>query len=232
MQSQSNVKISRISVVIPVLNDARNLDRLLRELRVYGLDDVTVVDGRSTDDPKQCIRFERFVECDPNRGCQIALGIEQTTGDWIWILHADTRISEAAVHELKTMMTDASWGRFDVVFDSRKTIFKVISWAMNVRSALTGICTGDQGIFIARHLLDKVSELPNQPLMEDLAISKQLRKLARPKRIRSPLVASPRKWNSEGIYRTIWKMTWLRFLYFCGRDPIKLATRYYSDAQS
>ena len=103
---------------------------------------------------------------------------------------------------------------------------------MNQRSHLTGICTGDQGIFIRRELFRELGGFAAIPLMEDIEFSKRLkqRKLA-PYRVRSPLKTSSRRWQEHGIVRTILLMWSLRLRYFLGASPQTLVERYYGKKQ-
>ena len=98
---------------------------------------------------------------------------------------------------------------------------------MSWRSAASGIATGDQGIFVHRELLDLVGGIPKQPLLEDVELCRRLRRLAKPVVMSEPLVTSARRWQRDGITRTIMLMWWLRFRYFMGADPQALARHYY-----
>lgn len=223
----------RISVVVPVLNDAAALAALLGDLAGSGLE-IVVADGGSRDgSPALAARQgARLVSCKPGRGRQLDEGAKAAGGDWLWFLHADSRVSAAALAEIAGLPGQPpGWGRFDVQLDGSgrlaKMLLRAVAALMNRRSALTGICTGDQGIFVHRALLDAVAGMPRQPLMEDIELSRRLRRLARPRRLRGPLRPSARRWLSRGAVRTILSMWALRLRYWLGASPERLAREYY-----
>lgn len=107
-----------------------------------------------------------------------------------------------------------------------RALLRLVAVLMNRRSLLTGICTGDQGMFVHRALLDAVGGMPRQPLMEDIELSRRLRRLARPRRLRGPLLASARRWLAEGPLRTVLSMWGFRLRYLLGASPERLARAY------
>jgi rSAM/selenodomain-associated transferase 2 len=222
-----------ISIVIPVLNDATALRRLLDDFDALGVTDVEriVVDGGSSDASLTIAgqRAARALSAPRGRATQLAAGVTAARGDWLWLLHADSRIDAAvwAALERAITMPNVSWGRFDVRLDDPHPAFRMIETLMNVRSRLTGICTGDQGIFVRRRLLEAIGGIPIQPLMEDIELSKRLRRLAPPLCIRTRLTAAARRWRAHGIVNTVLLMWRLRLAYFFGAAPAALARRYY-----
>jgi hypothetical protein len=143
-------------------------------------------------------------------------------------LHADTLLPESAdaliVDGLKR--SRRGWGRFDVVISGGNPLLRVVAWLMNVRSRLTGIATGDQAIFVTRSLFTAAGGYPEIALMEDIALSKRLKRFGRPLCLRHRLVASGRRWEKHGVVRTILLMWRLRLAFWLGADPGKLAVRY------
>ncbi len=110
--------------------------------------------------------------------------------------------------------------------DSPRLLLRVVAWFMNKRSALTGICTGDQGIFVRRDGFEHLGGYAPIPLMEDIELSRRLKRFSRPARIRTPVVSSARRWEQGGILRTILLMWRLRLLYWLGVSPEWLARQY------
>ncbi len=224
-----------LTVVIPVLDDARPLDRLLAELRAAAgaALDIVVVDGGSRDDSGAIARRwgARLIESAPGRGSQLQQGVVAGRGDWLWLLHADTSDVAAALAFLQDNLgTAPGWGRFDVAFDQPSALLGVVSAMMNWRSRWSGICTGDQGIFAHRRLLESVGGVPRQPLMEDIELSRRLKPLCRPQARTEVLTTSARRWRQRGVVRTIASMWWFRLRYWLGTDPAQLARRYYRGA--
>ena len=228
-----------ISVVVPVLDDAAALAALLGDLKGSGLE-IVVADGGSRDGSAALVARlgARLISCPPGRGRQLDEGVKAAGGDWLWFLHADSRVSAAVLAEIAGLVSQPpGWGRFDVQLDGEqigngcswpaKALLRMVAALMNRRSALTGICTGDQGIFVHRALLDAVAGMPRQPLMEDIELSRRLRRLARPRCLRGPLRASARRWLSRGPVRTILSMWAFRLRYMLGASPERLAREYY-----
>jgi hypothetical protein len=108
-----------------------------------------------------------------------------------------------------------------------RLIFRIISFCINLRSRISGIATGDQAIFISRALFDRAGGYPPIALMEDIALSRRLRRYRRPRCLSARAITSSRRWEQRGIMKTILLMWWLRLRYFLGADPEKLAKHYY-----
>lgn len=217
-----------VSAIVPVLNDAGPLRGLLSGLTGCDGLEVIVVDGGSRDDPAGvCRRFHaRCLAARRGRAAQLRAGIAEAQGRMLWLLHADTGATAAHANALRALAGRDVWGAFGVRLAGAHPAFAVIGALMNGRSRLTGICTGDQGIFVARPLLDAIGGLPDQPLMEDIELAKRLRRLARPRRLPVPLPVSPRRWERDGVARTVLLMWELRLRYVLGASPERLARRY------
>jgi len=154
-------------------------------------------------------------------------GAQAARGTVLWFLHADTLAPPDADHLLLAALDrGAVWGRFDVRLSGRQPLLRVVERLMNLRSCLSSIATGDQGIFVRRAAFDATGGFPDQPLMEDIALSARLKQIGKPVCLRPPLITSSRRWESRGILRTILLMWRLRLLYALGADPARLAQLY------
>jgi rSAM/selenodomain-associated transferase 2 len=214
----------RLSVVVPALNEAGGIRAALEALaplRARG-HEVILVDGGSSDGTVEMAAglCDRVVKASRGRALQMNAGARAATGDVLLFLHADTRLPPRA-EEL--ILNSSIWGRFDVQIEGRHPLLKVVAWAMNLRSRLTGIATGDQAIFVRRAAFPGFPEIA---LMEDVALSKLLKRRCAPACLRARVVTSGRRWESRGVLRTIFLMWRLRFLYFLGASPERLARRY------
>ncbi|MDE0646384.1 MAG: TIGR04283 family arsenosugar biosynthesis glycosyltransferase [Gammaproteobacteria bacterium] len=229
-QEQIRSRLREISIIIPVRDDREKLSKLLQELREYPEFEVVVVDYQSTDDPGS-LDFE-FVFCESpvvGRGNQIYLGIEHATRDRLWILHADTTLNQAAIAGLACAFDTHKWGSFNVHIRYSRWMYRVVETMMNLRSRLTGISTGDQGVFVERELLEAIGGFPQIPLMEDIALCTRLKKIYWPYRIKAKIGTSARRWERDGIWKTIVQMWRYRYRYFRGHSTTKLYREYYHD---
>ena len=218
---------TKVCVVVPVLNDARCLALLIADLRAQPGLEIVAVDGGSEDDSLAVASAVDTVRSAPrNRGGQLQAGVAATERDWLWFLHADTRLNSPSVEALAVAMDEPGWGFFSIRLDGVSWPYRLIEAAMNWRSSATGIATGDQGIFVHRELLDTIGGVPGQALMEDVELCKRLRRVAKPRRIPVPIVTSARRWQGRGIARTVIHMWGLRLRYFLGADPEVLARCY------
>lgn len=220
-----------ISIIIPTLNEADQIGDCLsplQPLRRAG-HEVIVVDGGSTDATaaKAAALADDVIVCSSGRARQMNEGAERASGDLLVFLHADTRLPEQADRILAhAVNSNRCWGRFDVRLSGRGPALRVIEWCMNIRSRLTGIATGDQTLFVTRELFKAVGGFPDIALMEDIALSRKLKKFAAPICLKEKVLASSRRWEKYGVIRTVLHMWSLRARYFFGADPARLAREY------
>jgi len=221
----------RLSIIIPLLNEAETiaarLDALLA-LRARGVE-VIVVDGGSTDGSagRAAPFADRVITAPRGRGRQMNAGAEQATGEVLLFLHADTVLPDLATERIEEVMEGgALWGRFDVRIEGASIMLPVVAALMNMRSRLTGIATGDQAIFITREAFARVGGFPDIPLMEDIAFSSAMRRIARPACLAEKVTTSGRRWEKHGVWRTILTMWWLRLRFWLGVSPQALAREY------
>ena len=225
--------MQQVSIIIPTLNEAEHiLDTLkdLEDLRRAG-HEVIVVDGGSTDDTMKLVAAyaDKLISSPKGRARQMNAGAEVANGELLWFLHADTRVPGEVVKVLWQLSTsETEWGRFNVHLSGKALLLRLVEAMMNLRSCVTGIATGDQGIFVNTELFNTVGRYPDIPLMEDIALSKALKQVSRPVCLKQTLITSSRRWEEQGILRTIFLMWRLRFAYFLGASPEDLARRYYS----
>lgn len=193
--------------------------------------EIIVVDGGSREPIPASQRelLDHFVETGRGRAAQMNDGARLASGDVLLFLHVDTRIPPDGCQLLCSAMRDHSeaWGRFDVRLSGDRWVFRIIEHAISTRSHVTGIVSGDQGLFVRRSVFEQLGGYAPIPLMEDIEISKRLRRISWPVRIRDPVVTSSRRWEDKGVFSTILLMWWLRLLFFCGASPEKLVKIYY-----
>lgn len=221
----------KISVVVPMLNERLALPELLEHLLTLKRQGVEIllVDGASQDDSAAFARTLGFAVLDSVRGRarQMNAGAQAATGDALLFLHADTRLPTHAIAQVQeALVRGAMWGRFDVRIEGNSPWLRLIALLMNLRSRWSGIATGDQAIFVKRADFDAAGGFPDQPLMEDIELSKRLKRLAKPTCLRGPAVTSGRRWETRGVWRTILLMWRMRWAYWLGASAESLAERY------
>lgn len=159
---------------------------------------------------------------------QMNAGSDSAKGEVLWFLHADSQLNVmACLHQMMSALgSDKQWGRFDIRLSGSDWRLRVVEKLMNWRSAFTGIATGDQGIFISRYLFKQHQGYTDIPLMEDIELSRRLKKLCYPARCMEPVTTSSRRWERNGIFRTILLMWYLRLAYALGVNPVQLKKLY------
>lgn len=218
----------RLSIVTPVLNEAARLPELLARLATLDAQ-IIVVDGGSRDGSPDIALAAgvTVIDSPPGRARQMNAGAAATDGEVLLFLHADTVLPADAVRLIRDALAGGRvWGRFDVVIDGRPKMLRVVATLMNLRSRLSGIATGDQAMFVTRSAFDAVGGFPEQPLMEDIELSKRLLRQSCPACIGAPVRTSGRRWEQRGVWRTIVLMWRLRWDYWRGVPASELAERY------
>lgn len=222
----------KISIIVPVLNEAATLMAFLQHLqplREMG-HQLIIVDGGSCDQSFSAAEplCDLVLHSERGRAKQMNAGVTQADGDWLLFLHADTQLPQPFHYWCDRIKNNEQiWGCFDVNLSGRKWYFRVIETCMNWRSALTAIATGDQAIFVRREQFVKLGGFAEMPLMEDVELSRRLRRINSPVRIKQSVRTSSRRWEERGVFRTIWLMWDLRLRYFLGVSPVDLEKRYY-----
>ena len=220
-----------LSIVIPARNEAQALPLLLAdlaELRGAGAE-LLLVDGGSQDGTCALAedRVDRVLHCAPGRARQMNLGAAAAQGDYLWFVHADTRVGPQALKALQAALRQRPlWGRFDVRLSGGGLALGVIGRMISLRSRITGIASGDQGLFVDRRQFEALGGYADIPLMEDIELCQRLKRRQRPCCLRAVLQTSSRRWQQNGVWRTVWLMWCLRLAYYCGTSPEKLARRY------
>ena len=221
----------KLSIIIPALDEAAGIVAALEALaplRASG-HEVIVADGGSGDGTRELAAAlaDRVVAAPRGRARQMNAGAGVAGGHALLFLHADTRLPANADRLIFHSLKKHPWGRFDVAIDGRSPLLAVVAFFMNLRSRLTGIATGDQAIFVRR---DAFPGFPEIALMEDVAFSKAMKRRTPPACLRERVSTSGRRWERNGVVRTVILMWRLRLAYFLGASPDELARQYANEA--
>ncbi|MGZ5052758.1 MAG: TIGR04283 family arsenosugar biosynthesis glycosyltransferase [Methylobacter sp.] len=218
------------SIIIPTLNEQPTIAQCLLALQpLRGRAEIIVADatpGQPIANGPNASLADKIVASAQGRARQMNAGANHASGDVLIFLHADTYLPDNALALIEQNLDGKHWGRFDIRLSGEHFMFKVISWMMNLRSRLTGIATGDQTIFVTRQAFAAVGQYPDIALMEDIVLSKALKKIGPPACLKAKAESSGRRWERYGIYRTILLMWTIRLRYFLGADPQRLAELY------
>ena len=223
-----------ISVIIPTLNEAATIGETLRRLRSSGSCEVIVVDGGSDDGTPELARPQADLVLSAGRGraTQMNVGARAASGQVLLFLHADTVLPPDFPALLENALRNPRvvGGRFDVRLDAEGWLFRLVETLMNLRSRLSRIATGDQAIFVRSRTFLELGGYREAELMEDLELSYRLKRRGELACLHERVVTSARRWQRDGIVRTIVLMWLLRFLYFIGVSPRYLKT-FYADTR-
>ena len=221
-----------LSIIIPALDEAEHIVATLdslQPLRRRGVE-IIVADGGSRDNTANLARerADQVLTVPAGRARQMNAGAAAALGEILCFVHADSRMPEGADGLIVDGLSRSrrSWGRFDVSIAGTHPMLRVIAQLMNWRSRLTGIATGDQGLFLTRSLFEAAGRFPEIALMEDIALTRQLKRYSPPLCIAHRLMTSGRRWEKHGVWRTMLLMWRLRLAYFFGADPDRLARQY------
>jgi len=220
-----------VSVIVPTLDEASGIAQTLAALRrqTEPVLELIIADGGSTDGTADVARplADRVIAAQRGRARQMSSGASVAAGDVLWFVHADTVPGEGAVAAIRAAVRGGQcWGRLRSRLDGRRWPFRVIERFIHWRALATGISTGDQTLFVTRDAFERVGGFPDLPLMEDLAITRALRRIQWPAACPVNATTSSRRWERDGIWRTVRLMWWLRLAFWLGADPARLARRY------
>ena len=223
-----------VSVIIPVLNEGRSLRDLLESIQSWRKNghEIILVDGGSDQRDNDSVEHlvDKTIKTPAGRALQMNEGAKQARNEIFFFLHADSSLGDNSISDLVQglQMSKHAWGRFDIKLSGRHWMLRMIESMMNARSRITGIATGDQGIFVYREIFNQINGYANIELMEDIEISKRLKKISRPLCLTTHITTSSRKWEQKGIVKTMALMWFLRLAFFIGVSPRRLSSIYYS----
>jgi rSAM/selenodomain-associated transferase 2 len=225
----------KLSVIVPMLNEAGAIGATLAAIRVGAPDaEIVVVDGGSADGSVEIARprCEVVIIGERGRAQQMNAGAARSSGDVMVFVHADTIVPESFARDIETALADPSviGGRFDIRLDDDHPLCALIGSLISLRSRLSRTATGDQAIFVRRTIFDALGGFRDLPICEDLDFARRLKRAGRLACLRTKVITSARRWRRGGILRTSIRMWTIRLLYLAGVSPVHLS-RLYSDVR-
>ena len=223
-----------ISVIVPVLNEEKSIAATLQALAHLQPDETIVVDGGSQDRTAEIAAGcgVKVIPSERGRARQMNSGAREASGDILLFLHADTRLPPTAFSDIAGAMGDPRYvgGRFDVELDGKHWLLPLVGRLISYRSRLSKVATGDQALFVRRAVFQRMGGFADIPLMEDIAFCRRLKGLGDLACLRSRVVTSARRWEVDGVWRTIFRMWTLKLLYLTGVSPARLK-QFYADTR-
>jgi rSAM/selenodomain-associated transferase 2 len=223
-----------ISVIVPALNEEHVIAANIEALKCLAPYEIIVVDGGSDDGTRDICARSGVTVLSSGRGRarQMNLGAEQARGDVLLFLHADTRLPASALSDIAESLGDSRYvgGRFDIELDGERWMLKVIGRMISYRSRISRVGTGDQAIFIRRDIFQRMGGYLDVPLMEDIALCRALKRRGKIACLRSRVITSARRWENDGVWRTIVRIWILKLLYLAGVSPSRLK-RFYAETR-
>lgn len=218
-----------ISVIIPILNEAKILEKTLSELQSeLGAHELIVVDGGSTDGSVQIAeKYGRVIASESGRAKQLNTGAASATGDILVFLHADVWVEPGALASVATALSSGYvGGGFQQKIDGTHFLYRTIEIAGNMRGRYLKVFYGDSGIFLKRSDFEKIGGFPEVPILEEMEFSKKLRQLGKTTLVTPHIHISARRWETNGIVRTTLNNWLITLLYFLKFSPAQLAKLY------
>jgi rSAM/selenodomain-associated transferase 2 len=239
-----------LSIIVPVLNEADTIVSCLDQLQKitafysYYTIEIIVVDGGSADNTLLLAKplADQVLRAPKGRAKQMNAGAKNAAGEFLLFLHSDTKLpfigdgfaGEKDVNTFPFINSveinkgeENHWGFYPVKLSGKHIFFRIIETMINSRSRLTSVATGDQCLFVKRKVFADEAGFSDIPLMEDVELTKRLRKKYKPYLASSCVTTDSRRWEKIGIIKTVLLMWYLRGLYCLGVSPSSLVKQYY-----
>ena len=221
----------KISVIIPVLNEAANLEKTLAQAQEDRDVEIIVVDGGSEDDTVEIAKkhgVKVMISPQPGRSFQMNFGAQKATGNILLFLHGDTILPEGYIQKIIIAFTETETiaGAFELAIDGEKLSLRLVEKAVNWRSRLLSLPYGDQGIFVKASVFWELGGFPSLPIMEDFIFIRKLRSLGKITILPAPVITSGRRWQKLGVWKTTLLNQVIVMGYWLGVSPERLARWY------
>jgi rSAM/selenodomain-associated transferase 2 len=225
----SGIRPTKISVIIPTLNEAETIHRLIKSLQEIPELEIIVSDGGSRDGSIEQLRQSGVVvvQSKPGRGEQLNAGVRAASGDILFFLHADSRLQESVAAQIRQSVDmGIQWGCCRLKFDEDILFFRILAQGSDWRARYLSMCYGDQGIYCTRTFFDSVGGFPDWSFLEDLEFSRRARRRVKACVLKEQIITSTRRFRMYGLWRTFWKIQGVKVLFTLG-FPLPYIKRFY-----
>ena len=225
--------MSKISIIIPTINEANNLPLLLSDLSsIQKEGEIIIVDSGSEDktiDVANIYGAKVFISKERNRGLQLDIGAKNSKGEWLIFLHADTRLTHDWFKKINSFLkgNKDSIYYFEFKINNKKIIYRILEILVNFRSKFFKQPYGDQGLIIHRTTYFKNNGFRKIPLMEDVDFLRRLNNKKDLKQLNLPIFISARKWERTNIFFQAIKNWHFRRRWLKGESLKSIYSDYY-----
>jgi rSAM/selenodomain-associated transferase 2 len=223
---------AKISIIIPTLNEAANIEKSIASIPISQQIEVMIVDGGSRDQTIEIAQRlgVKILSATGGRAIQMNVGAGVATGEILLFLHADTLLPAGFATMVQTALASKDLtpiaGAFALRIDAPQWRLRLIEWGVNWRSRFGKMPYGDQAIFLTAETFQQLGGFPELPIMEDFQLMWQLGKLGRIEIISTPVITSARRWQQRGILQTTLVNQMMIIGYLCGVSPTQLSCWY------
>jgi len=225
--------LSKISIIIPTINEADNLPLLLSDLSITKKEvEIVIIDGGSKDrtiDIAHIYGAKVYKSKEKNRGLQLGIGAKNSKGEWLIFLHADTRLTNDWFTKIKPVFKGDKNSIFYFKFriNDKKLIYRILEILVNFRSQYLKQPYGDQGLIIHRTTYFKNNGFRKIPLMEDVDFLRRLKNKKDLKQLNLSIFTSSRKWERTNIFLQAFKNWNFRRRWLKGEPTKSIYSDYY-----
>ncbi len=225
----SGREVARCAVIIPTLNEADEIADLLAHVSDCGFDEIIVCDGGSRDgtvEAANAVAGVTVLRAPVGRGTQMAAGAAVATSDILLFLHADTRLPQGALSQIKKTLAQPGVvaGCFRLQFRERDFRLALSAWVTRFDTGWTTF--GDQAYFMTRTALARAGGMPQVPLLEDVILRKRLKAIGRFAKCELSVITSGRRLLARGVWLGQLRNAFILLAFRCGVSPGKLVTLY------
>ncbi|GBE95604.1 TIGR04283 family arsenosugar biosynthesis glycosyltransferase [Nostoc cycadae] len=225
-----NLTTAKVSIIIPTLNEAKNIPGAIASTQSSTNIEVIVVDGGSSDDTIAIAQSlgAKVISSSPGRAVQMNAGAVVASGEVLLFLHADTRLPVGFDAMIRTALQQPGIvaGAFNLQIDHPGLGLRLVELGVKWRSHLMQMPYGDQAIFLTQQVFQQINGFPELPIMEDFELIRRLKSTGSIVIINTPVMTSARRWVKKGIIQTTLLNQIIIIAYLFGVSPVRIHSWY------